>query len=94
MFATVRRYNIDPDKMDALVARVSGVAEVFRSLPGHVAYYLIRSQDGTLTAVGVFESREAAQTSRQVAAKWITENAADLLGAPSEVILGEVVANG
>ena len=94
MFATIRRYNIDPEKMDELVARVSGVAEVFRAMPGHVAYYLVRSDGGTLTAVGVFNDRPSAEASRQVAAKWITENVADLLGAPSDVTVGEVVVHG
>jgi quinol monooxygenase YgiN len=69
MFATIRRYNIDRDKMDVLVERVAGVAEIFRKMPGHVAYYLVRSAGGTLTAVDIFTDRASAEASRQVAAR-------------------------
>ena len=92
MFAIIRRYNVEPEKMDELIARVSGVGEVFRQLPGHVAYYLVRSDGGTLAAVGVFTDRASAEASRRVAARWIKENVADLMGAPSDVTVGEVVA--
>ncbi len=94
MFATIRRYDIDPEKMDALVARVSGVADIFKAIPGHVAYYLVRSEGGRLTAIGVFDNRAAADAARLVAARWVTENAADLLGAPTDVTFGEVFVHG
>jgi quinol monooxygenase YgiN len=94
MFATIRRYNIDPEKTDELVARVSGVAEIFKAMPGHVAYYLVRSDGGILTAVGVFTDRASAEASRQMAARWVTENIADLLGAPTNVTVGEIVVHG
>jgi quinol monooxygenase YgiN len=80
--------------MDALVERVTGVAEIFRQMPGHVAYYLVRSTGGTLMAIGIFTDRASAEASRQIAAKWVTENIADLLGAPSEVVVGDVVVMG
>ncbi|MBS0642061.1 MAG: antibiotic biosynthesis monooxygenase [Proteobacteria bacterium] len=91
MFAAIRRYVIDPDQMDAVVARVAGVAEVYKTVPGHIAYYLVREPSGTLTSVGLFVDREAAEAARLVASKWITENAADLLGAPVLMTRGEVV---
>jgi hypothetical protein len=94
MFATIRRYNIGREKMDALVARISGFEDVFKAMPGHVAHYLVRSEDGLLTAVGVFTDRTSAEASRHVAARWITVNAADLLGAPSDVTVGDVVVSG
>ncbi|MBS0639163.1 MAG: hypothetical protein U1E70_27980 [Acetobacteraceae bacterium] len=80
--------------MDELIARISGVADIFEAMPGHVAYYLVRSDGGVLTTVGVFTDRESAVASRQVAARWITENVADLLGAPSDVTVGEIVVHG
>jgi hypothetical protein len=94
MFATVRRYNVDRDKLDELVARVQGVEQIFKQLPGHVAYYLVRSEGGTMAAVAIFEDRAVAESSSRVAAKWIRENVADLMGAPTDVTIGEVVAHG
>jgi len=78
MFATIRRDNINSDKMDELIARVSGVANIFKAMPRHVAYYLVRSDRGILTVVGVFIARASAGASRQVAARWVMENVADV----------------
>jgi hypothetical protein len=92
MFASVRRYRVDPKNMDDLVRRIPGAVAVISSLTGFRAYYVVRSDDGSLASLSLFGDKAAAELSNQAAAEWVRENAGDILGAAVDTVTGEVVA--
>ena len=93
MYASVRRYKIDPKNMDELVKRIPGAVEVISKLNGFKAYYVVKGSDGTLATTSVFSDKAAAEQSNQTAAKWVKENAADLFTGTVDAVTGEVVAH-
>jgi len=92
MYASVRRYRIDPKKMDELVKRVPGTVDVISSLNGFRAYYIVRGGDDSIATLSLFSDKAAAVLSNQTAAKWVEENAADLVSGTVDTVTGEVVA--
>ena len=92
MYASVRRYRIDPKNMNELVKRVPAAADVMSSLNGFRAYYVIRGGDDSLATVSLFNNEDAAVLSNARAAKWVKENAADLVSGTVDTVTGEVVA--
>jgi heme-degrading monooxygenase HmoA len=93
MYASIRRYKMEPKNMDALVKRIGGAVEVISKLPGFKAYYVVRGTDGTMATVSVFSDRHAAEESNKTAATWVKANAADLFTGTPDVVVGEVVAH-
>ena len=93
MYASVRKYRIEPKNMNELVKRLPGAVDVISKLNGFKAYYVIRSGDDMLATVSVFNDRNAAEQSNQTAAKWVKENAADLFSGTPDSVVGEVVAH-
>ena len=92
MYASVRRYRIDPKNMDELVKRVPGAVDVMSSLNGFRAYYVVRGGDDSIATVSLFNDMEAAVLSNQTAASWVRKNAADLVSGTIDTVTGEVVA--
>jgi len=92
MYASVRRYRINPDNMDELMRRVPGAVDVISSLSGFRAYYVVRGGDDSIATVSLFNDKDAAVLSNQAAARWVKENAADLISGALDTVTGEVVA--
>jgi hypothetical protein len=63
-----------------------------RGVTGFVAYYLMTAEPGVLATVGVFETKEAADTAGRVAHEWFGQEWGAFRPLPPEVIAGEVVA--
>jgi hypothetical protein len=93
MYAAVRRY--EGIKDDAEAARL--VAESFipqlEHVPGFIAYYWIDAGAGTMASLSVFENKDGADASVELAHEWIVANAPDLFPNPPQVTEGEVVAS-
>jgi hypothetical protein len=95
MFAAIRRYEMTRPLEDDLVAAARDrFIPRLQELEGFVDYYFIRGDDGTLATVTVFESREHAARSSEVAAQFIEEEGwSDVLPATPQITIGEVVAH-
>jgi hypothetical protein len=93
MYAAVRRYEGITD--DAEAARL--VAESFipqlEHVRGFIAYYWIDAGTGTMASLSVFEDKDGADASVQLAHEWIVANAPNLFPNPPQVTEGEVVAS-
>jgi len=80
---------------DAEAARL--VRESFVSLlegvPGFIAYYWIDAGKGVMASLSLFESREGADKSVEIARGWVAENAPTLFPNPPRVTEGPVVAS-
>ncbi len=92
MHAVVRNYSGTGAKelFDLLEARKGEVESLIRSVPGFVAYSLIRTDDGGIS-VTVCQDKAGTDESLQLAKNWIQENAADLDTSAPTVSEGSVI---
>ena len=94
MYAAVRRYEGITD--DAKAGRMVGESFVplLQQIPGFIAYYWIDAGDGVMASLSVFEDREGADKSVEIAHSWVAENAPTMFPNPPRVTEGLVVARG
>ena len=94
MFATIRRYeSVDQSRTSELIKKVDeGLAPKLAELPGFQGYYLVDAGDGVFTSIGLFDSTEHAEESRQLASTWIREEQLETaLPVKPKITIGEVV---
>jgi hypothetical protein len=93
MYAVIRKYQFNPSAGAEIAKKIQdGFVPVLRKTPGFVAYYWLESADGQGSSLGVFESEAGADESVRIAADFVRDNLAALLGKP-EVTKGEVKAH-
>ena len=68
-----------------------GLMPVISAAPGYVAYYVIDSGDGVVSAVSIFDDEATAQASNRLAESWVRENLGPMVPGPAEVISGRVM---
>lgn len=94
MYASVRRYEMDPGSVDELMRRVEeGFVPIVSRAPGFIAYYALDVGDGVVASINVFEDQAGAEESDRRAADWVKENVASLLPNPPQVTAGEVIVH-
>ncbi len=92
MYASVRRYKMDPAFVGELKHRVEeSFIPVVSGVPGFVAYYVVSAGDGEVVSINIFEDHVGAEESTRRAADWVMENLATLLPDAPEVTAGEVI---
>ena len=93
MWAAMRRYEGITD--DAEAARLVGESFIpqLEHIPGFIAYYWIDAGDGVMASLSVFEDKDGADKSVELARDWVRENAAELIPNPPQVTEGTVVAS-
>jgi len=91
MFASVRRYRMDPLGVDELITRVEQeFVPIVSKSPGFVAYYAVDAGNGIVTSISIFEDQKGAEQSSLAAADWVGRRIASLLPTPPEITAGEV----
>jgi heme-degrading monooxygenase HmoA len=94
MFAVIRRYNAHENSASKIEQRVrDGFVPLISRLPGFVSYDVVRSTDGTLISVSVFESRQSADDSNHLASDWVHENLASLIRTAPVILSGDVMVH-
>lgn len=89
MYFVIRWYSLDSESVDEVFRRgEDGFVPLISAAPGFVGYRMARTGDGILT-VSIFERREQAEASTEMAASWVGENLASLLPDPPTVLGGE-----
>lgn len=92
MHATLRWYDGNVDLADQLAARSDDVKAVINGVPGARAYYLIRTDGGTVS-VTIADDQAAADETNSAAANWLKENMPEVAASPPQVSMGEVVVS-
>ena len=89
-FASIRVYDgIDPaDLAELKRITVEGFVPIIRGSEGFIAYYVIHPIDGTLAAINVFETREQALATNEMARDFVVEYLAPLLPNPPQIVEG------
>ena len=91
MYASIRRYQVDPDSVDEVVKRAEErFVPIVSGAPGFNAYYLVNAGDGVVASISVFEDQAGAEESNKLAADWVKDNLAALVTGPPEITAGEV----
>lgn len=93
MYAAVRRYEGITDHVEAGRLVRERFVRLLEQVPGFVAYYWVDAGDGVMASVSVFDSREGADRSVEIARAWVAENAPTLFPNPPRVTEGPVVAS-
>jgi hypothetical protein len=90
MYCSIRKYRMDPARVDELMHRVDeGFAEDIQSLPGFVAYQVLDCGDGDVVTVSTFRDRDAAEESVGAAAAWIRDSLSDVEIERVDAFVGE-----
>ncbi len=89
MHATLRYYG-NTGLADALAARGDEVKAVVSAVPGFRAYYLIRTDDSTVS-VTVCDDEAGVEETNRAAADWIRENMPEAAADPPRITAGEIV---
>ncbi|HLY30753.1 MAG TPA: antibiotic biosynthesis monooxygenase [Ktedonobacterales bacterium] len=74
----VALYTTKPGVVDEAIRRAEeGLAPLFRSQPGFVAYGVIKTGAESLISVSIWQSEQQATAAVQTAADWVRQNLAD-----------------
>lgn len=91
MYAIVRRYQTKSGA--AVSSKVSeDFVPIISKATGFLAYYVVDEGFGHQFSISIFEDRQAAELSNELAADWAREHP-HLLPEPPEIFSGEVVAH-
>ncbi len=96
MHATIRRYEgVDTTRINEVTGKVNEtLVPQLRKLPGFSGYYLIETDNGVLSSLGLFETSEQAGESTKVVSKWITdENFNSAIPNAPKITSGKIVAH-
>ncbi len=99
MYASVRKYSVDPERVDELMHRVDErFAPRLAEMPGFVAYQAIdagvdRAGETTVFAVTICSDREAADRSAEIAAEFVRDELGDMEVERLEAATGAVCVN-
>lgn len=92
MFMVIRRYRVQPHSTRAITKAVrTGFVPIVSRMPALRHYYLVRTGNGEVASVSVFEERASADESTRRAAEWVQENLAEYVVAPPDVMIGEIL---
>ena len=98
MYASVRKYGVDADRVGNFMHRVDETfAARLEKMPGFVAYQAIdagvdRSGEGTVFTVTICSDRDAAERSAEIAAEFVRE-LGDIGVERLEAATGQVTVN-
>ncbi len=58
MYASVRRYKMEPSQVDELIRRVDeGFVPIVCEAPGFITYYVLDAGDGVVASINIFEDQ-------------------------------------
>jgi hypothetical protein len=89
MWATIRRYEGNPDLADRLAERADEIKSIISEAPGFVSYYLIHDGSDTVS-VTVAQDKAGVDRSNEIAANWLREHA-DITSSTPHITEGEVL---
>ncbi len=89
MYTVIRSFTGAPTLADDLSKRNKDIETEIRSIPGFIAYYLVKTSDG-IASVTVCETQAGCDESTKRAANWLRQNMPQLSLAPPTIISGEL----
>src|SRR3954447_26927027 len=94
MFASMRRYRLQPELLAEFMRRVdASFADDIAAQPGFVSYELIDCGGGDLFTLSIFLEPGQAEASRELARRWTEEHLQDIEHSRFDSIQGESVVS-
>lgn len=94
MHANVRQYRVSPDKVDETMHLAdTELADRLAEEPGFVAYELMAAEDGAICSMTIFEDREGAERSQEIAAEFVQEQLSGIDVERMGSMIGEVMVS-
>jgi quinol monooxygenase YgiN len=94
MHANVRQYRVSPDKIDETMHLAdTELADRLAEEPGFVAYELMAAEDGSVCSMTIFEDREGAERSQELAAEFVRDHLSDIDIERIGTMTGEVMVS-
>ena len=92
VFISIRHYDgIDPaDLLEGTGITREGFVPLISASEGFIAYYAVYPTDGTVATISIFETREQALASNELAREFVVDNLASLLSNPPLIVEGTV----
>jgi len=90
MWASVRRYEHDPELAERLSKHADEIKAAISGVPGFVSYYLIHDGSDTVS-ITVAQDQAGVDRSNEIAADWLREHAADVPSSVPHITEGEVL---
>jgi hypothetical protein len=90
MWASVRRYDNDPQLADALATRSDEIKALISEVPGFVSYYLIHDGSDTVS-ITVAQDKSGVDASNDIARNYLAEHAAEIESTTPHITEGEVL---
>jgi hypothetical protein len=95
MYMVIRRYAIQPSKVDEVIRKVDEqYLEKLRLLPGFEAYYVVDSGDGKISSVTLSTDEDGAKATTRLSKEWVDTWLGDVHLDLVETIEGPVVVHG
>jgi quinol monooxygenase YgiN len=94
MYLTIRTYRVGSGRIDEVMHRVDrDLAEAFTQEEGFIAYQVAQTGERTVASVTVFQQREQAEASNELAAEWVADELAEFGMERLGIIGGEVMVS-
>ena len=94
MHANLRQYRISPDRVDETMHLAdTELADRLAEEPGFVAYELMAAEDGTVCSMTIFEEREGAERSQEIAADFVRTHLAGIEFERLGNMIGEIMVS-
>ena len=91
MYMTIRQYPIQWGSLDEILRLArEGFYPAMRAYPGFISYQVMDPGDGTVVAVSLFATRDAASDANVRATEWVRENLGAHISGPPRIIWGPV----
>jgi len=75
MYANVRQYRISADTIhETMHLADTELADRLAEEPGFVAYELMSTEDGTVCSMTIFDDRDGAERSQEIAAEFVRDH--------------------
>jgi hypothetical protein len=94
MHANVRQYRMPPGEIDtAMHLADTQLADRLADEPGFVAYELMATEDGSICSMTIFQDREGAERSQEIAAEFVREHLSGMQIERTGAMIGEVMVS-
>jgi hypothetical protein len=93
MYATIRRYQIKSEQVEAVTRKITeDFLPLISQVPGFVSYDVV-AQGDRMWSVSVFETESGATESTRRAGEYVRQNLASVLPTPPATAQGEVTVH-
>ena len=95
MYMVIRRYSVQPSKVDEVVRKVDEqYLEKLHDIPGFEGYYVLDSGEGKLSSVTISADKDSAHATTRLSKEWVDTWLPDVHLELVETMEGPVVVHG